>query len=175
MKGIVDDVNMPISLGHADFHPRNIIINEDTGNFTFVDYESSGLTYQCSDLARLFDVKQFYENKGFCEPEEPDMTEDILKIYCRDYLMARNSTEGLNDITVSEEEIQLLRAQTRIINAIYLFTFLPFALSMVDIAMKELNLLDPIPNVRRLYAKERVDLLGLHDCCIRLQHQITTK
>ena len=39
VKGIIDDANLPITLTHADFHPRHIIINDETGKITFIDYE----------------------------------------------------------------------------------------------------------------------------------------
>ena len=175
LKDLFNEIKFPIALAHSDFHPRNIIINEETGNITFLDYEVSTFTVECTDLGRLFDVKEFYDIKGFCDPGEPDITEEIQKIYGREYLNARNAAQGRQDITVMEEEIELLLTQIRIHNIAGLFSFFIFGLAFVDLQLKDLNFMEFMPDNRRKYNEGRAQLPMLRDRCIELQKQIDMK
>ena len=51
IKSIVDEVHLPVSFSHMDFHPANIIINDKTGDITFIDLEMSCVSYMYFDLA----------------------------------------------------------------------------------------------------------------------------
>ena len=167
LKDLIKELKLPIALGHSDFHPRNIIINEETGNITFIDYEVSTFTVECTDLGRLF--------VAFCDPGEPDITEEIQKMYCREYLNARNSAQGRQDITVGDEEIELLLTQIRINSIAGLFSFFIFGLAFMDLQLKDLTFLEVIPDNIRKYKEGRVELPMLQDRCIELQKQIDTK
>ena len=172
VKGIIDDANLPITLTHADFHPRNIIINDETGKIPFIDYEGAGFNYECSDLTRLFDIKIFYDEHGMCGAEEPDITDDIKTVYFREYLTARNKGMGKDGAVVTPEEIEPLRAHTKIMSACNDMLFHVYALMFVDVKLKEFAIFDFLPKHRSLYLERRDDLPSLRDQCVELQNQI---
>ena len=172
VKSIADDAKLPTTLAHGDFHPRNIIINDATGKVTFIDYEGAGLNYECADLTRLFDIKMHYDQHGLCAADEPDITDDIKTVYFREYLIARNRQIGKEGSVVTPEEIELLRAHTKIMSACNNMLFLVYALMFVDMKLKDLSVFDLLPKYRRLYSEQRGDLPALRDRCVDLQTQI---
>ena len=174
VKGIADDANLSTTLVHGDFHPRNIIINDETGKITFIDYESAGFNHECFDLARLFDIKPDYYQHGLCAADEPDITDDIKTVYFREYLTARNKEMGKDGAIVTPEEIELLRAHTKIINICNNMLFQVYALMFVDMKLKDITVFDILPKYRSLYLEQRGDLPALRDRCLDLQNQIVS-
>ena len=79
------------------------------------------------------------------------MTEDEQNIYFCEYLNARNVVQGRQDMTLTEEEVELLRLQTRIIYILYLFNYHVFALVSVDQQLKDLNFMEFVSNQTRVY------------------------
>ena len=175
VKGIIDDVNLPITLTHADFHPRNIIINDETGKITFIDYEGAGFNYECSDLTRLFDVRLFYDELGMCGANEPDITDGIKTVYFREYLTARNKGMGKDGAVVIPEEIELLRTHTKIMSACNDMLFHVYALMFVDVKLKEFAFFDFVPKHRSSYLERRDDLPALRNRCLDLQNRLNER
>ena len=88
----------PIVLCHNDLQPWNILINDETGELTILDYELTSRNLDMHDFARLWDKRIFYEVLGFCDKDEPVFNDDIKRLYFQGYLEAKrmNGTQILS-------------------------------------------------------------------------------
>ena len=171
VKNIHDDVKLPIALSHADFHPRNMIINDETGKLTFIDYEMTSYTYEAADLVRFFDNKEFYDKHGLCQPDEPDITDEVRLMYLREYFNAKHEEEGRVDAVVSPDEMEKLDTEMRIVKISNLMTFMVVALLYADISLKDIHLLDSLGRFKEQYEIMKNDLPSLRDRYLKLVAQ----
>ena len=164
----LDDVKLPLALNHGDFHPRNMIINDETGKVTFIDYEVSTVNHEVNDLSRFFGNKEMYDKYNLCKPDEPDITDDIRSLYLREYLNAKHEKEGRMDDVVTDKEMEILDTQLRIMEISSTFSFLILSLLLVDIPFKDLNFLDTLGDFIAKYETAKNDLPMLRDKYLQL-------
>ena len=168
VKNIHDAVKLPLALNHADLHPRNMIINDETGKLTFIDYEGSSIYYEASDLVRFFDSREMYDIYKLCEPGEPDITDEIRAMYLREYINARHEMEGKTGMQVTNEEIEILDTQIRIKQMSTILGYLVISLVFVDIAFKDLHFMDSLGYWKARYETMKNDLPALRDKYLKL-------
>ena len=168
VKNIHDAVKLPLALNHTDLHPRNMIINDETGKLTFIDYEISAVNYEIRDLSRFFDYKEIYDKYNLCKPDEPSMTYDIRSMYLREYLNAKHEHQGRMDDVVTEKELEILDTQIRIVQISNMLSFLVISLLVVDISFKDLHFLDSLGDLITKYKITKNDLPPLRDKYLKL-------
>ena len=135
VKVIIDEVKPPISFSHLDFHPRNIILNDKTGDITFIDFEMSCFAYKYTDLSLFVVYKKFFDAMGFTTPDEPELTPDSRELYLDGYLDAMLEAEGA---TASREvEAELLDIGDNIVGMAEMLKFMAMGLTMADVEINE--------------------------------------
>ena len=135
VKVIIDEVKPPISFSHLDFHPRNIILNDKTGDITFIDFEMSCFAYKYTDLSLFVAYKKFFDAMGFTTPDEPELTPDSRELYLDGYLDAMLEAEGA---TASREvEAELLDIGDNIVGMAEMLKFMAMGLTMADVEINE--------------------------------------
>ena len=168
VKNIHDIVKLPFALNHADLHPRNMIINDETGKLTFIDYEGSTNYYEVGDLVGLFDNRDMYETYKLCPSDEPDITEEIRSMYLREYIKARHEKEGRPCAEVTDGEIEILETQMRILQITNMVGLMVVSLAVVDMSFKDLDLMDKLGDVKAKYETMKNDLPSLRDKYLKL-------
>ena len=168
VKNIHDAVNLPIALNHADLHPRNMIINDDTGKLTFIDYEGSSIYYEVGDLVRFFDNREMYDKYKLCQSDEPYITDEIRSMYLREYIKARHEKEGRTCAEVTDEELEVLDTQMRILQITNMLGFMVVSLAVVDISFKDLHFMDSLGDWKANYELKKNELPGLRDKYLKL-------
>ena len=168
LKSIHDDVALPIALNHSDFHPRNMIINDETGKLTFVDYEITSFNYEVHDLVRFFDNKEFYDQYGLSKPDDPEITEEIRAMYLGEYLTAKHEEEGRMGTGVTNEEVEILETQIRIVKVFNLLNLLVILLATADMSFKGIHFLDALDEFKAKYEAMKNDLPALRDRYLKL-------
>ena len=169
VKTIHDDVKLPLALSHEDFHPRNIILNEKTGKSTFIEYELASFTYEAADLVRFFDNKEFCDVYGLSKSAEPDITDDIIKsMYLKEYINAKNEKDGKEGTVVSDEEIEILDTEMRIVKAFNLLTFMVVSLLFADISLNGVHFINSLGELKANYEAMKKELPLLRDRYLKL-------
>ena len=170
IKTIIDEVRLPVSFNHMDFHPRNIIINDETGDITFVDYEMSGFRYIYTDLALLFNIKEYYDLMGYSTADEPEFTPEVRELYLQSYLEAKHEAEGPSEIP--EVEAELLDIKHSILGIMQCLQMIPMLLAMVDMSVNEkFDFLDFIPLLKKDYFTRKDMLFSLKSRYLELKNQ----
>ena len=170
VKSIVDEIHFPVSFTHMDFHPRNIIINEKTGDITFVDFEMSGFSYMYSDLASLFTAKKFFDVMDFNAPGEPEFTQDVRQLYLESYLEAKHEAEGPSEIP--EVATEILDIKHNILEIMQNFQFLPVGFALVDVEINDkFDFLDLTPILMKDYFAGKEKLVALKNRYLELKNQ----
>ena len=168
VKSIVDDIPFPMSFNHMDIHPRNIIINDQTGDITFVDMEISCFSYTYFDLASLFVSKKIFDAMGFTSPDEPDISPDVRKLYLQSYLEAKHEAEGESEIT--DVEAELLDIKHSILETMQSFQSIAMILALVDVGVNDnFDFLDLIPMFMEDYLAGKEKLGALKNRYIELK------
>ena len=170
IKTIVDEVHFPVSFSHLDFHPRNVIINDKTGEITFVDFEMSCISYMYFDLATLFTSKEFFNTMGYSTADEPEFTPEVRQLYIQSYLGAKHQAEGPSEIP--EVETELLDIKHSMMEIIQIFQYIPAGFALVDMEFNDkFDLLDLIPMLTENYFSRKEELVALKNRYLELTKQ----
>ena len=157
----------PMVLCHNDLHPWNILINDDTGELTILDYELMSSNLGMHDFIRLWDMRIFFEVLGFCNKEEPAFNDEIKMLYFRGYLEAKHNDVGDNGYNVTDTEIELLRTQAHILNIMDSFCHIIRELAFVNNGEQgKLNLLKYLRVLKDQYFQNKDSLLTLRQQCL---------
>ena len=160
VKNILDAVKLPFALNHADFHPRNMIIDDETGKLTFIDYEGSSISYEVGDLTRFFGNRETYGIYKLCKPDEPDITDEIRLMYLREYITSRHEKEGKAGAEVTDEEIEILDTAIRILEISNMVGYMVISLAAVDLSLNGLPFMDTLGHWKSKYETMKTDLPG---------------
>ena len=168
-RDILDEVKMPVSNVHGDFHPRNMVIDEDTGSVTFVDYDMAAIYYPPTDFALLFNSKPGFVKIGYTDPDEPDLTDEVCRKYLSEYLKCRTDSATGSKGEPSEKEIELLYIQCRMLWIVNHFRFMLIVLTNVDLELRGgLGIIDFLMSRIETYKEERGELSTLRDKYVEL-------
>ena len=170
IKTIVDEVHLPVSFSHLDFHPRNVIINDKTSEITFVDFEMSCISYMYFDLATLFTSKKFFNAMGYSTDDEPEFTAEVRQMYLESYLEAKHEAEGPTKFP--EVEAELLDIKHSMMEIIQIFQFIPAGFSLVDMEFNDkFDLIDLTPMLTENYFSRKDELVALKNRYLDLTKQ----
>ena len=162
VQNIIDDIAFPLTFTHMDLHPRNMVINEETGKISFIDLESSCFTYECHDMNRLFMNWQIYKVVGFRGRDEPDLTDDTRRQFLYAYLRARYDHLNRHDHVISAEELELYDVQDRIIEIVMWLQFMILDLGNIDSAI-DLDFCKCVNHWKEQYFLKKCELPGLKE------------
>ena len=86
---VLEAIRIPMGFNHSDFQPLNMIINDDTGKVTFIDFEMSGFHNAGADIASLLRSREMYHVAGAKTNDESDDKEvspEARDLYAREYV-----------------------------------------------------------------------------------------
>ena len=170
VKAIIDEVKPPICFNHMDFHPRNIIINDKTGDITFIDFEMSGFAYTYYDLSAFFICKKFFDVLGFTTQDEPELTPEVRKLYLDFYLDAMLEAEETTGRR--EVEAELLDLGHNIVGMAATLQLMAMGFTMVDTEINEqVDFLKMMPIVTGEYHSGKSMLVSWKDRYLELKEQ----
>ena len=162
----------PIVLCHNDLQPWNILINDETGELTILDYELTSRNLDMHDFARLWDKRIFYEVLGFCDKDEPVFNDDIKRLYFQGYLEAKRMNGGDDGGDTPDTDIELLDTQARILDIMYGICHIIIALSFVNSGQEGgLNWMKHLLVLKDEYFQNKDSLLTLQQHWFKLAGQ----
>ena len=177
IKDVLREVKLPISFCHGNFHPRNLIINDETGNVTFIDYEMSGFHYAGDDMASLLGTRELYRAAGVRTPESDDENISIESciLYAREYAKVhKESVRGNRD--VSDEDVELVTLEWRILDIVLNFQKFVMGLACVDMeSKKDVDVFRFVDYGRDDYERKREELHALRDRYLELKGKSRSK
>ena len=162
IKASLEEVDLPVTLVHNDFHPGNILIDEDSGTITFLDMELSTFSYPYIDLSHILLLRDFMVQGGWVPPDVSEITEEIRLQYFTGYEAARMPRDRETGNATNDNNIDLLRAQVCLmdfVNVGYLMAA-GMAWSAIEGIEPVLNLMD---GFKERYYKQKKDIRQLLD------------
>ena len=167
---ILQETKLPMSFSHGDMHPKNMIIDDETGKVSFIDYELAGFYYRNMDLAVLLDTGPIYraQNIKTTENDDDGITAESRDQYIREYLHIKKSAEETGK-SVAADEVELLDIELRILNTAWKFQGISIGLSYVDFDLKDIDLLDFASFCKEQYVAQRKNLLKWKDRYLQLR------
>lgn len=85
---VLEDLRLPIVLGHGDFKPSNVIILDCSGDAKLIDWETCGRHYRAYDLAKFFRGVETHTE------EEDQLLSRIRLAFIKSYCDAVGATLG---------------------------------------------------------------------------------
>ena len=117
-------------LCHGDLHPGNILINDDTGEITLLDYEYTVFNFGVYDIRKIWYLRFFFGFMGICDKNEPDFNDEVKRLYFQGYIEAKHKHMGDSEYRATDNEIDILSIQEHILetmyNGCYMMTLLTF-------------------------------------------------
>ena len=169
---VLEAIRIPMGFNHSDFQPLNMIINDDTGKVTFIDFEMSGFHY----IARLLRSREMYHVAGAKtndESDEKEVSPEARDLYAREYVKVQKEYEGLANEEVSNEEVELQTMEWRILDIMLKFQYMIMGLAFINLEFaKEINLLGIVYSARDDYGRKREELHELRDRYLALRNKI---
>merc|ERR1712025_201753 len=86
LESIIMQLDYEYKLCHGDIHPKNIILNRETGDMCFVDFEGTHINYAEVDLSKIFSLKDALVKIGMISADDPDITPETRQLFLRSYL-----------------------------------------------------------------------------------------
>lgn len=105
---VLEDLDLPVVLGHGDFKPSNVIVLSDSGEARLIDWETCGCHYRAYDLAKFFRAVEPYTSEGHQWLSKNRFA--FVKNYCED--MGATLGVSAEDPTWVSLESQLLLPMT---------------------------------------------------------------
>ena len=152
MKGILGKLQLPVTVTHASFNTRNMLLDERTGDVTVVDWETAAFHYRARDLAYyVFNYKVYSDLMGITTSDDPDITPEIRDLWLRSYLEALYEHRGFDPSSIQDSDLELLGIEHQILQIFGSLEFMVIGLAYVNL---KVNI--PIDFLKRIpVAKER--------------------
>ena len=150
-------------LCHGDLHPGNILINDDTGEITLLDYEFTSYNFGVYDFGKIWYLRFFFESVGECDEDESEFNDDIKKLYFQDYLEAHCKYMGNDKCQDTDKEIELLDIQARISEIMYSGCYMMSLLALINQGMGEVDLMNVVLLLKEKYFENKGSLPSLRD------------
>ena len=174
VKCILDDVSLPLSVTHLDLHLHNMLLDDDTGNITFIDFESGDYNFEYMDLAAFFLMRPVFEKIGYADPEEPSFTEHHRTLYLQGYLRAKYEKIGKSVDIIPAEEFELMDLQHKILETAFHLQAISTCLVLgCGIANDKFDFFDVIPATKENYYSGKQKLYAWRDRCKELVHSLS--
>ena len=175
VKDILDAVKLPMGFSHGDFHPRNMIIDDDTGKLTFIDYEMSGFFYAGADIASLLRSRELYRAAGVKEhaSDDKDVSPDSRELYAREYVKLQREEAGIGNNGGSVDEVELKSVEWRILDVVMKFQAIIMGLAFVNMdILQNIDVLGFIHSAYEDYGMKRGELNDLRDRYLVLKNKL---
>ena len=172
IQGVLDDISLPVSLSHLDLHPQNMVLDPATGDITFLDFELSGHQYPYYDLVFFLSIRSFLAKMGAFSPDEPAFTDEHCMRFLREYLHAKYEGQGIDVMSIPQEEFDLIGIQLKIIDVLINLQFISTFLALSS-ELKMAHLLDHIPDFKDKYLAGKKELPVLLDSCKQLMKKLS--
>ena len=162
IKASLEEVDLPVTLVHNDFHPGNILIDDNSGTITFLDMELSKFSYEYIDLSGILMQRDIQVHCGQVPPDVPEITDEIRLQYIMAYEAVGVSRGHESGNAREGKHIDLLKAQMCLIdfvNAGYYMTA-----GMAWCALDGLEaFLDIMEDFKGRYYKQKMNISQLLD------------
>ena len=175
VKDILDAVKLPMGFSHGDFHPRNMIIDDDTGKLTFIDYEMSGFFYAGADIASLLRSRELYRAAGVKEhaSDDKDVSPESRELYAREYVKLQREEAGIGNNGGSVDEVELKSVEWRILDVVMKFQAIIMGLAFVNMdILQNIDVLGFIHSAYEDYGMKRGELNDLRDRYLVLKNKL---
>ena len=149
VKQIYEEIQMLKVFSHGDLHPRNMVINDDSSEVIFVDFEVTGFNYECWDLSYLLSMRPLYGAVGWADKSEPDISEATRLLYIKGYLTAKFKSLGKEAAQISDLDIEFLDLQLKLMDLLVYCHILVAGLGLV--IMPRGDVLSVIPLAYKKY------------------------
>ena len=106
IKSAIEQVDMPCSILHNDLQHSNLIIDDQTGKITILDYETASFGYEYHDLAYFLRCKLISDMIGYTSADDEDFSEEICHMYIERYSAKYDiSSEISKEVTLIQHDI----------------------------------------------------------------------
>ena len=130
---VYDEVQMPVVFAHGDLQPHNMVIDDESNEVMFVDFDSTGYSYGCWDLSHLLSMKSYYDVVGWTDESEPDTSEATRMMYIKCYLVAMFKSLGKDTEQISDVDIEFMELQFKLVELSVHFHFLLTYLALATV------------------------------------------
>jgi len=151
MENAVRSVDMKTCLSHCDFHLYNILLNEDSDDVMFCDYEVSGAHYETWDLNYLFGQRGLMEDLGRVTSEEPYLTDEARREFLRSYLNCKYELQGKNTGDIDAKAFRMFELHQQILYPLFFLYWVITAQRLCQ--FKGIDCLLMIPRMKSEYFK----------------------
>ena len=175
VQDVLEVLKLPMSFSHGDFHPRNMVINDETGKVTFIDYEMSGFHYDGIDIVNLFGCRGMFDVIGvkIDECDDKNITPESRELYAREYVEAKKEGDETENDEIINDKVDLTLLGWRILEIVMKFQILVMGLAFVDTEFnKKLDLVKVVEYVRGEYEKKRGELHSLRDKYLAVRNRV---
>ena len=175
VRDVLEMLKLPMSFSHGDFHPRNMIINDDTGKVTFIDYELSGFHYDGIDMVGMFACRGAFDAMGMKidETDDKDVFLESRELYAQEYVKVRMGDDGTANEEIFLLEVEMRGLEWRILDIALVFQLLVMMLAFINLDFnKDIDIASVAIFARDEYEKKRGELHSLRDRYLMLKNKI---
>lgn len=152
---------LPRSLIHGDFHSRNIVFDEETGEATFVDYEMTEVRERYADFVNLLYNRDMLESLGMVSPDEPRLSDDSLAMWKRSYMEEKYRLSGRDPQSITDKVMEKMDLELRILEICMFPGIAMFVGVMCVKKMIPLPVIKLLPSARKNWEATKDELPGL--------------
>jgi len=165
--GVPDDV-----LQHGDVHPRNMLINDETGDIVLIDFEMTTLAWRAQDLGRFVEMKPALVDMGgkIATAEEPDITPEIRQLWLRSYLETKAKAACKSPDSITDDQMEMFDIEVKVFSIICEFEMIAFCGVPFDFG-EGLDMFGALPGCKRRFYAQKEDLITLKDRYIELKNK----
>ena len=157
VKQVYEEVRMPLMFCHGDLHLHNMVINDESNEVMFLDFELTGSNYGCWDLSYLLSMRPFFDAIGWADKSEPDISEATRSLYIKGYLTAMFKRLGKEADQISDLDVELMDLQVKFMNLLVYYYFVVVGLAMVILPGADLLRLVPLTYEKYLSLKYSIN------------------
>ena len=159
VKQVYEEAKMPLMFCHGDLHLHNMVINDESNEIMFLDFEVTGFNYGCWDLSYLLSMRPFFGAIGWADKSEPDISEATRLLYIKGYLTAMFKRLGKEADQISDLDIEFMDLQVRFMDLLVYYHFMVLGLSLVMFPGADLIRLVPVTYERYISLKDSIDVM----------------
>ena len=156
IKHVYEEVQMPIMFTHGDLHLRNMVLNDESHEVMFIDFETTGFSYGCWDLSYLLSSRQLFEAVGWADKSEPRLTEATRLLYIKGYLAAMFKSLGKEADQISDLDIEFMDLQLKLVDLSIYHNFMVVGLALVMLPGADSLSLIPVSKQHYISLKQSI-------------------
>ena len=161
MKGILEKLQLPVTVTHANCNNRNMLLDERTGDVTVVDWETAAFHYRARDLAYyVFNHKVYTDLMRTTPSDDPDITPEIRDLWLHSYLESLCEHRGLGRSSIQDSDLELLGIEHQLLQIFGSLEFMVMGLAYVNLEVN-INFLKRTPVAKERYYSMKPRVPGL--------------